>query len=65
MCGEGYTIDEELNKRYDNVEELFELLSDPVREPLVSKNDLRFGILELLENGCFCPDCLYGALWRP
>lgn len=58
MCGEGYTIDEELNERYDNVEELFELVR---RDPRY-RTKLRFGILEILENGCFCPDCLYSAL---
>ena len=56
MSGEGYGINEELNKRYEDVEKLVTLL------PLKSRVDMHLAILEMIDHGCFCPDCCYSAL---
>jgi len=57
MATQTPTIDEHLNERYDDAEKLAELMQ--INQ---GSKSIRMSIIRMLENGCFCPDCMYSYL---
>ena len=54
---QGRNICEDLDERYDYVRQLY----DNMKNKWVLA-DYRIAIFELLDHGCFCPDCLFSAV---
>jgi hypothetical protein len=52
-------IDEELRERYDDTEQLADIIADMKKTMDQQKCwDLMMAVEQMLENGCFCPDCM-------
>lgn len=52
-------IDQELRERYDDTEQLADIIVDMKKTMDQQKCwDLMMAVEQMLENGCFCPDCM-------